>query len=104
MTSATPLPRRGLFKAGLAASAAVVVPASAAAASAAPAGGPGEPRRAEAELRDLERRYAARLGVYGRTPLVLTVLSSKSARDAPVDNALIADAARVLARALAPGE
>ncbi|ARF53509.1 class A beta-lactamase [Streptomyces gilvosporeus] len=39
-----------------------------------------------------------------KTPIVLVVLSSKPARDATVDNALIADAARVLARALAPGE
>lgn len=38
------------------------------------------------------------------TPLVLAVMSSKDTVDAPVDNALIADAARVLARMLAPGE
>ncbi|MEV5147366.1 class A beta-lactamase [Streptomyces sp. NPDC052727] len=39
-----------------------------------------------------------------RTPLVLAVLSGKSTPDAPVDEALIADAAAIVARALAPGE
>lgn len=39
-----------------------------------------------------------------RTPLVLTVLSSKNARHAPVDDALIRETARILARTLAPGE
>ncbi len=39
-----------------------------------------------------------------RTPVVLAVLSSKTAQDAPVDNALIESAARILAHALAPGE
>ncbi|MEU6672412.1 class A beta-lactamase [Streptomyces sp. NPDC046727] len=39
-----------------------------------------------------------------RTPIVLAVLSTKSAPDAPVDDALIADAARIVARTLAPGE
>ncbi|GAB2593120.1 class A beta-lactamase BlaA [Streptomyces capparidis] len=38
------------------------------------------------------------------TPLLLTVMSSKDTKDAPIDNALVADAARVLAGALAPGE
>ena len=38
------------------------------------------------------------------TPILLAVLSSKEAKDAPVDEALIAEAARVLARTLAPGE
>lgn len=38
------------------------------------------------------------------TPIVLAVLSSKTAQDAPVDNALIAEAARILANSLAPGE
>ncbi|MEU6089534.1 class A beta-lactamase [Streptomyces sp. NPDC047085] len=38
------------------------------------------------------------------TPLVLAVLSTKATKDAPVDDALIADTARVLARTLAPGE
>ncbi|MFI0186758.1 class A beta-lactamase [Streptomyces sp. NPDC017082] len=38
------------------------------------------------------------------TPLVLAVLSGKSTRDAPVDQALIADAAAIVARTLAPGE
>ncbi|MET8944304.1 class A beta-lactamase [Streptomyces sp. NPDC004542] len=38
------------------------------------------------------------------TPLVLAVLSSKTTRDAVVDNGLIADTAAVLARTLAPGE
>ncbi|SHM72105.1 class A beta-lactamase [Streptomyces yunnanensis] len=64
MTSASPLPRRGLLKAGLAASTAVL--ASAASSSAASAAGSGQLRGAAAELRDLERRYAARLGVYAR--------------------------------------
>jgi beta-lactamase class A len=39
-----------------------------------------------------------------KTPIVLVVLSSKPSKDAPVDDALIADAARVVARTLAPGE
>ncbi|WP_328540506.1 class A beta-lactamase [Streptomyces sp. NBC_00344] len=39
-----------------------------------------------------------------RTPIVLTVLSSKPAKDAPVDDEMIADAARLLAHTLAPGE
>jgi beta-lactamase class A len=38
------------------------------------------------------------------TPLLLTVLSAKSAQDAPADDALVAEAARILAGALAPGE
>jgi beta-lactamase class A len=38
------------------------------------------------------------------TPLVLAVLSTKEAPDAPVTNALIADTARILAAELAPGE
>lgn len=38
------------------------------------------------------------------TPLVLGVMSTKDTQDAPVVNALVADAARVLAAALAPGE
>ncbi|MFH9404206.1 class A beta-lactamase [Streptomyces sp. NPDC017638] len=38
------------------------------------------------------------------TPVVLAVLSDKSAPNAPVDQALIADAAAVVARVLAPGE
>ncbi|MFJ8198479.1 class A beta-lactamase [Streptomyces sp. NPDC096152] len=79
MTRATPVPRRGLFKAGLAASAAVVVPASAASAAPAapPAGGTAELRRAEGELRDLERRYAARLGVYARNTRTGRVVSHR---------------------------
>ncbi|WP_333767794.1 hypothetical protein [Streptomyces sp. IBSBF 2435] len=39
-----------------------------------------------------------------RTPLVLAVRSTKAAKDAPADEALLADTARVLARTLAPGE
>jgi beta-lactamase class A len=39
-----------------------------------------------------------------QTPVVLAVLSSRSTPDAPVDEALIADAAAVVARTLAPGE
>ncbi|QTE02815.1 class A beta-lactamase [Streptomyces cyanogenus] len=39
-----------------------------------------------------------------RTPLVLAVLSCKTTPDAPVNQALIADAAAVVARTLAPGE
>ncbi|CAL9359150.1 hypothetical protein SUDANB178_00625 [Streptomyces sp. enrichment culture] len=38
------------------------------------------------------------------TPVVLAVLSDKSAPDAPVDQALIAEAAAIVARTLAPGE
>ncbi|QHC22818.1 class A beta-lactamase [Streptomyces sp. GS7] len=64
MTSATPLPRRGLLKTGLAVSTALLTTAatsSAAAAASAP-----QQRGAERELRELERRYAMRLGVYAR--------------------------------------
>ncbi|MYT28582.1 MULTISPECIES: class A beta-lactamase [unclassified Streptomyces] len=39
-----------------------------------------------------------------KTPIVLAVLTSKTSKDAPVDDALIADAARIVARTLAPGE
>lgn len=39
-----------------------------------------------------------------KTPLVLAVLSTKPARKAPVDDDLIAEAARFAARVLAPGE
>ncbi|MFI1198208.1 class A beta-lactamase [Streptomyces sp. NPDC020883] len=39
-----------------------------------------------------------------RTPIVLAVLTSKTTKDAPVDDALIADAAHIVARTLAPGE
>ncbi|MGW3208912.1 class A beta-lactamase [Streptomyces sp. NPDC001135] len=39
-----------------------------------------------------------------RTPLLLTVLSTKSAQDAPADDALVAEAARIVAGVLAPGE
>ncbi|MEU2226377.1 class A beta-lactamase [Streptomyces sp. NPDC018347] len=39
-----------------------------------------------------------------QTPVVLAVLSSKTMPDAPVDEALIADAASIVARTLAPGE
>ncbi|MGR6974767.1 class A beta-lactamase [Streptomyces cynarae] len=64
MTSAIPLPRRGLFKAGVAVSTAVLVPAmTASAASATERAGL---RGIEGELGDLEQRYAARLGVYAR--------------------------------------
>ncbi|MES4889991.1 class A beta-lactamase [Streptomyces sp. NPDC096012] len=38
------------------------------------------------------------------TPVVLAVLSTKGAQDAPVDEALVAEAARIAARTLAPGE
>ncbi|MEU0335141.1 class A beta-lactamase [Streptomyces sp. NPDC006193] len=39
-----------------------------------------------------------------QTPLVLVVLSCKSTQDAPVDNELVAEAARIAADVLAPGE
>ncbi|GIJ56492.1 beta-lactamase [Virgisporangium aurantiacum] len=38
------------------------------------------------------------------TPVVLAVLSTKATKDAPVTNPLIADAARLMASVLAPGE
>ncbi|WP_190018164.1 class A beta-lactamase [Streptomyces lucensis] len=38
------------------------------------------------------------------TPVVLAVLSTKSGKDAPVDDALVSGAADVVARTLAPGE
>ncbi|MEU6478546.1 class A beta-lactamase [Streptomyces sp. NPDC047017] len=59
---ATFMPRRRLLRAGAALSTALTAPAAAAGAAAAatPAGA----RRAEDGLRDLEQRYAARLGVY----------------------------------------
>ncbi|MGW2700436.1 class A beta-lactamase [Streptomyces sp. NPDC001340] len=63
MTSAHPMPRRRLFKAGLAlTTAAVVAPAAGVpTASAAPGAGTADPH---SELSDLEQRYGARLGVY----------------------------------------
>jgi len=39
-----------------------------------------------------------------RTPVVLAVLSAKDEKDAPVDEALIREAARIVARTVAPGE
>ncbi|QLJ02258.1 class A beta-lactamase [Streptomyces sp. NEAU-sy36] len=39
-----------------------------------------------------------------RTPVVLAVLSTKDEKDAPVDEALIREAARIAARTVAPGE
>ncbi|MFF4685230.1 class A beta-lactamase [Streptomyces sp. NPDC001307] len=39
-----------------------------------------------------------------KTPILLTVLSTKSTREAPADDALVAEAARIAARVLAPGE
>ncbi|MFF8861221.1 class A beta-lactamase [Streptomyces sp. NPDC015139] len=39
-----------------------------------------------------------------RTPVVLAVLSTRSTEDATVDEALVAEAARVIARTVAPGE
>ncbi|AOR36848.1 class A beta-lactamase [Streptomyces fodineus] len=38
------------------------------------------------------------------TPVLLTVLSTKSAQHAPADDALVAEAARIVAPVLAPGE
>ncbi|MFI9252060.1 class A beta-lactamase [Streptomyces sp. NPDC053069] len=38
------------------------------------------------------------------TPLLLTVLSAKNTRDAPADDTLVAEAARIVAGVLAPGE
>ncbi|MGW7261007.1 class A beta-lactamase [Streptomyces sp. NPDC054834] len=64
MTTATPFPRRGLLKAGLAVSTAVLT-AAASAPTASAASDP-QPRGAEGELRDLEQQYTARLGVYAR--------------------------------------
>ncbi|MGW7821656.1 class A beta-lactamase [Streptomyces puniciscabiei] len=39
-----------------------------------------------------------------KTPVLLTVLSARPTQDAPADDALIAEAARIVARILAPGE
>ncbi|GAA3039022.1 class A beta-lactamase [Streptomyces glomeratus] len=76
MTSVSPLPRRGLFKAGLAASAAVLTPAvMASSASAAAYSGP---RGMEGRLQDLERQYAARLGVYARNVRTGQVVSYRA--------------------------
>lgn len=76
MTTATPLPRRGLFKTGLALSAAVAVPAlSAPAASATAYSGPSG---AEDELSDLEQRYGARLGVYAHNVRTGQVMSHRA--------------------------
>ncbi|WP_372503262.1 class A beta-lactamase [Streptomyces rhizoryzae] len=38
------------------------------------------------------------------TPIALAVLSSKATKDAPVENALIREAARIIAQRIAPGE
>ncbi|MEU6551460.1 class A beta-lactamase [Streptomyces sp. NPDC046915] len=64
MTTATSFPRRGLLKAGLAVSTAVLTAASSAPTASAASGS--QPADAEGELRDLEQQYAARLGVYAR--------------------------------------
>ncbi|WP_330346158.1 hypothetical protein OHA09_33535 [Streptomyces longwoodensis] len=61
MTSADPMPRRRLFRTGLALSAAAVAPAAAAAPAAAD-----EPAGLSEEFRALEQSYGARLGVYAR--------------------------------------
>ncbi|GAA2454124.1 class A beta-lactamase [Streptomyces glaucus] len=76
MTSATPLPRRGLFKAGLALSAATLAPAVAAPGASADAGAAA--RGAEAGLRELERRYDARLGVYARNVRTGSVVAHRA--------------------------
>lgn len=77
MTSATPLPRRGVFKAGLALSTAVLMePVAAPEASA--AGGASGPRGAEAALRDLERQYGARLGVFARNARTCRVVTHRA--------------------------
>ncbi|MCK7626521.1 class A beta-lactamase [Streptomyces sp. RS10V-4] len=65
MTRATSLPRRGLLKAGLAASTAVLA-TTGTATTAWARGTSRQLRGAAAELSDLERRYDARLGVYAR--------------------------------------
>ncbi|MDF3298602.1 class A beta-lactamase [Streptomyces tropicalis] len=83
MTSATPLPRRGLLQAGLAASTALLVPAAAASAApgtAGPAAGSAAAslRAGEAALRELERRHGARLGVYGRNVRTGRVLAYRA--------------------------
>lgn len=76
MTTATPFPRRGLLKAGLAVSTAVLASAaSAPTASAAPNSAPSD---MEDELRDLEQRYAARLGVYARNLRTGQVVSHRA--------------------------
>ncbi|MGV9247813.1 class A beta-lactamase [Streptomyces sp. NPDC003710] len=76
MTSVNPLPRRGLFQAGLAASAAVLTPAvMASSASAAAYSGP---RGMKGRLQDLERQYAARLGVYARNVRTGQVVSYRA--------------------------
>ncbi|WP_037855052.1 class A beta-lactamase [Streptomyces sp. NRRL S-340] len=83
MTSDSPLRRRGLFKAGLALSTAVLAPAvTAARATAAPAA-TGAPlasgaRAAVDELRALEERYAARLGLYARNARTGQTLSHRA--------------------------
>ncbi|MEW2292942.1 class A beta-lactamase [Streptomyces sp. NPDC006743] len=83
MTSDSPLRRRGLFKAGLALSTAVLAPAvTAARATAAPAA-PGAAsasgvRAAVDELRALEERYAARLGLHARNVRTGQVLAHRA--------------------------
>ncbi|GAA2773565.1 class A beta-lactamase BlaA [Streptomyces rameus] len=64
----TPLHRRGLIKAGLAVTGAVVTATarSVSAATAAPGAGPRAGQAAPTELAELEQRYGARLGVYAR--------------------------------------
>ncbi|GGU64921.1 beta-lactamase [Streptomyces albospinus] len=64
MTSATPLPRRGLLKAGLVVSTALLTTAATSPAASATAAS--QRRGAEGELRELEQRYGLRLGVYAR--------------------------------------
>ncbi|MGW1893320.1 class A beta-lactamase [Streptomyces sp. NPDC002004] len=76
MTSATPLPRRRLFKAGVALTTALAVPAVSA--RAASATGYSGPHGAGAELRELERRYAARLGVHAHNVRTRQTLSYRA--------------------------
>ncbi|MFF8592248.1 class A beta-lactamase [Streptomyces sp. NPDC015220] len=90
MTTANPLPRRGLFKAGAALSTVVLTPVAAGSAAAATntsattgaaTAGPTESAgssAAEAELRALEQRYTARLGVYARNVRTGQVVSHRA--------------------------
>ncbi|MFE9453738.1 class A beta-lactamase [Streptomyces sp. NPDC006739] len=77
MSNATSLPRRGLFRAGLALSTTALVPATAASAASASTPVP-EPHQVEAELRELEERYTARLGVYARNVRTGQVVSYRA--------------------------
>ncbi|MEV0182106.1 class A beta-lactamase [Streptomyces sp. NPDC050625] len=100
MTTSASVPRRGLFKAGLAASAAVLTPVvttSSASAQTSP-----QLRSVEGELSELERRYGARLGVYARNVCTGQVVSHRARERFAMCSTFKAVAAAAVLRAHGP--